>query len=129
MKLNGNELLNFNECLRCSQLNKLEMTGNPMLFLTETDFISVYKTEDLLLRKNQIRQIDTDTFKPLNTTLKELDLSSNKITSINGSLKYLSNLRMLNLSYNSIQVTSIFIRSHSYILYSYNSGQRIGILF
>lgn len=102
-------ILNLCDCLRCLKLKKLEIIGNQIQLLTDKDFMSVFGTQKLLLRGNQIRRIDTDTFKPFNTSLLELDLSSNKITSINGSVKYLSNLRMLNLSYNSIEVIFIEI--------------------
>lgn len=111
LNLNGNELLSLNDCLRCSQLKRLEIIGNSIQYLTEKDFLSVLVTGELLLRENQIHKIDTCTFRHLNTSLQELDLSSNEITSINGSVKYLSSLRILNLSYNSIQVMTLFASS------------------
>lgn len=108
LKLNGNELSYLNDCLKCLRLTELELIGNQIQFLTENDFISVSMIGKLLLRENQIRRIDAGTFKPFNTSLWELDLSFNEITSINGSVKYLSNLSILNISHNSLQVNHLF---------------------
>lgn len=113
LNLNGNELLSLNDCLRCSQLKRLEIIGNSIQYLTEKDFLSVLVTGELLLRENQIHKIDTCTFKHLNTSLQELDLSFNEITSINGSVKHLSSLRILNLSHNSIQVMTLSLFASS----------------
>lgn len=111
--LNGNKLLNLNDCLRCLEHNKLEVIGNQIQFLTETDFMSVSIAWILVLRENQIRWIDTNTFKSFTASLQLLDLSFNNITSVNGSVKYLSKLSKLYLSHNSIQVIFLHITFYS----------------
>lgn len=96
----------------------MEVAEKKIQFLTAEDFMSDYNTTGLVLRENQIQRIDTDTFISVNSSLKSLDLSSNKIVSLNGSVRYLTALTKLYLSNNSIQVfrfINLFILKKNFV--------------
>ena len=108
--LNGNKLTNLNKIwtskvYKFAKFTKIKAVKNKIQYLSEKDFIQFNLTEHMELQVNQIRWIDTDTFKPMRMRLRYLDLSSNLITSLNGSVRYMSHLRTLRLQENLIQVT------------------------
>ena len=108
--MTGNKLTNLGVLLRFTLVHSLQVAENEIQYLTENDFAFSNAIIKLELQKNEIRRIDTDAFKKLKR-LQSLDLSSNLITSLNGSVKYLNQLRRLNLENNSIQVTRFFLIS------------------
>lgn len=93
----------------------MNVAKNQIEYLTESDFLLYNGTGDLEYRKNQIRRIDNGAFRHARRYLVYLKLSVNKITSINGSVMYLSQLRWLDLSHNSIQVKNY---AYSFIIFS-----------
>lgn len=104
LNLIGNKFTRPNKYLRRIQFVKVKIARNQIQDLTNEDFQKTHTTENIDLQENQIRRIDTDTFKTLRKKLNKLDLSSNLIFSLNGSVRYLSQLRMLNLTNNMIEV-------------------------
>lgn len=92
----------------------MNVAKNQIEYLTASDFLLYNGTGDLEYRKNQIQRIDNDAFRHAKRYLVYLKLSVNKITSINGSVMYLSQLRWLDLSHNSIQVK---IYAYSFIIF------------
>lgn len=107
--LTGNELLNLNAFLGCLNVSRLEAGGNKIQFLTEEEFKSAGYIFLLKLSENQIRRIDTNTFQRIRLYLEDLDLSSNKIASINGTVRNSTSLKQLNLSNNLLKVNFLFI--------------------
>ena len=104
LELEGNQLQNLHTYLRNSQIYYLDVSKNNLEFLTEENFNFVYGLTYLKLQENEIRRMERDAFKFIRKDLFSLDISYNKISSINGSLKYLSKLERLYLSYNFLQV-------------------------
>lgn len=110
--LTGNKLRSLRNILKFKAVFNIFVSENQIQYLSDEDFRFVYMTEYLELRENQIRRIDTDTFKFLRTSLMFLDLTSNLLTSLNGSISYLSQLIRLNLGDNLIQVAFLFWYTH-----------------
>lgn len=109
LNLNENYLRSLNFLLRYIRTSHLQIAMNQIQYLTDEDFKFTRGTEYLDLLKNEIKRIDTDTFKPIRFHLVYLDLSSNFIMSLNGSIRYLIRLRHLDLTHNSIGVRNFFI--------------------
>lgn len=87
-------------------LKDLRLEGNELQYLTEDDFRFFYKIKELHIKKNHIIRIDTHTFRKIRTSFGYLDLSSNDISFINGSIRHMWELYNLNLAFNSIQVSN-----------------------
>lgn len=100
----------------------LRLEGNELQYLTENDFRFVYKIKELYIQKNQIIRIDTHTFRKVRTSLESLDLSSNDITFINGSIRHMWELYYLNLAFNSIKVSNILSNLFSWKWLFYSHG-------
>lgn len=112
-ELAGNKLHSLSNSLRYSEIRKLNISGNQLQHLTEEDFSLVVKIEELYLRENQIRKINTHTFKTIRKSVKHLDLSLNYIVFINGTVKKMHELITLNLAFNKLQVRCLFINISS----------------
>ena len=82
----------------------LKVDGNQIQNLTDTDFLWTRAIEILDLHGNEIRRIDTETFKSIRESLYSLDLSFNLLSSVNKSVRYLYELRRMKLSHNRIEV-------------------------
>lgn len=111
LELTGNELHNLNNSLRHSEIRKLNISGNHLQHLTEEDFSLVIKIEELHLRENHIQRINTHTFKNIRESVKHMDLSSNYIIFINGSIRQMHGLISLSLAFNKIQVRNFLYKS------------------
>lgn len=107
--LTGNKLKSISKILKYKDILTVKIAKNQIQYLTNEDFRFVHKTEHLELQENQIRRIDKGTFKPIRASLSYLDLSSNSISSLNGSVRYLSQIRKLFVTNNLIQVTSFSV--------------------
>ena len=116
--LNGNRLKALDTVLQNTQMEEVQIAGNQIEYLAEGDFHDVHSTNNLEFQENKIQRIDTKTFEPLRNHLHYLDLSYNFITTLNGSLRYISQLKLLNLTHNLIQVRFLFfnVNFHSIIL-------------
>ncbi|GIY48090.1 hypothetical protein CEXT_571901, partial [Caerostris extrusa] len=79
------------------------MTGNRISMLRSEDFKQVVDLRALRLRNNDIGQVDGDIFIYFRNNLMLLDLSQNKIHSLQGCVRFLSALISLNLEDNSIE--------------------------
>lgn len=108
LSLSGNNLQNLGFILRFLRTDTLRINKNRIQILKEEDFSTRNNILHLYLQKNRIQKIETTTFKPISIQLQTLDLSYNLITSVNGSIRYLSSLRLLILDYNLLQVKSIY---------------------
>ena len=86
----------------------LQINKNQLHYLSTKDFGRTGVVKNLELQENEIKGIDADIFSIYRTTLKSLDLSSNLLTSLNGSVRYLSKLEVLKLKNNSLQVRKFF---------------------
>ena len=112
LKLDGNKLrsLKVIERLRPENFIRIKAAENEIQLLTEIDFRDFHEIKHVELQKNQIRRIDTGTFQHMRMHLQYLDLSSNAITSLNGSVRSLPQLMELNVRENLIQVTVFFLK-------------------
>lgn len=108
LNLIGNNLRSSELFLRYHKFVKVKLARNRIQYLSKDYFTEMNITENMELQENQIRRIDTSTFETLRNKLETLDLSSNRISSLNGSVRYLSALTLLNLTNNLIQVTFFF---------------------
>lgn len=108
LRLSGNEIQALYP-LGYARVLKLDVSRNKIQYLYDGDFSRIQDTNSVELQGNQIKWINSETFSPIQSSLKYLDLSFNRITSINGSIRNLSELVFLNLAYNSIQVITILI--------------------
>lgn len=106
LRLAGNEL-QYVTSVGDVRVLKLDISRNKIQHLADKDFHFIKETTSLELQENQIQRIESRTFSPIESSLRYLDLSSNRICSINGSLRFLSRLEFLNLDKNSIQVINI----------------------
>ena len=105
----GNQLQNLSKSLSSSYIRYLDVSKNKLQFLAEENFNLVSGLSFINAEENDIRRIEADTFKFMRRDLTLLDLRSNKITSINGSVRFLSELDTLILSCNKIEVKYSFI--------------------
>ena len=109
-KIVGNQLQKLGTSLSNSKIYYLYISGNKLQFLAAENFNLVSEIHQLYLQENEIRRIEADTFKSVGKYLQILDLSFNKISSINGSVRFLSHLNELKLPYNRIKVKySLFL--------------------
>ncbi|GIX95500.1 uncharacterized protein CDAR_169651 [Caerostris darwini] len=88
---------------------QLSMTGNRIAMLRYEHFSQLVGLRTLNLRNNDIGQVDGDTFKFIRSSLALLDLSQNKIHSLQGCVRFLSALLYLNLADNRIEVNIFLI--------------------
>lgn len=110
--LSENKLQTLNTTLQLTQMEEVQIARNQLQYLTNQDLRGVHNTYNLEFQQNQISRIDTGTFAPITNDLHYLDLSYNLITSLNRSVRMLSQLKLLNLTHNLIQV-SFFFPDHS----------------
>ncbi|XP_019628154.1 PREDICTED: leucine-rich repeat-containing protein 15-like [Branchiostoma belcheri] len=83
-------------------ITKLNLEGNSITSLSQSDFSKYTKLVDLLLQKNQISIINPGTFSNM-ADLICVDLHSNKLSNIlPGTFKNIPKLRMLWLYYNPL---------------------------
>ncbi|GIY98299.1 hypothetical protein CEXT_170861 [Caerostris extrusa] len=81
----------------------LSLTGNRIAMLRPEDFSQMLGLRSLRLQNNDIGQVDTNSFLFLRNFLQLLDLSQNKIHSLQGCVRFHSALRFLNLTDNRIE--------------------------
>lgn len=105
--MKGNFLKNFNFLLRYLRIITLSVEMNQIQYLTDEDFKFTTGIANLYILKNKIKRIDTESFKTIRNYLQHLDLSSNLITSLNGSMRYLTKLTTLKLGHNTIEVRNV----------------------
>ncbi|GIX95509.1 protein toll [Caerostris darwini] len=86
-----------------SRIKLLSMTGNRIAMLRSEDFVQLVELRSLSLRNNDIGQVDGNTFPFHRNFLQLLDLSQNKIHSLQGCVRFQSALLYLNLEYNRIE--------------------------
>lgn len=113
----GNKLTNLRCILGEKEFVQLKASKNQIQYLSVDDFKTVKSIQNIELQENEIREIDTNTFITLRKKLKKLDLSSNSISSLNGCVRYLSHLRLLNLTNNKIEVTIFLLIFYFRILF------------
>lgn len=106
--LTENKLQKLGTFLQLTQIAEVQMARNLISFLAEEDFKGVHDLSALRLQGNEIRRIDELTFLAIGNHLHYLDLSSNIIKHLNGSVKFLSQLMLLNLTNNLIKVRPLF---------------------
>lgn len=128
LELAGNKLHRLTNSLRYSEIRKLNISGNQLQHLTEEDFSLVLKIEELYLRENQIRQINTHTFKTIRNSIKHLDLSFNNIVFINGTVRKMHELITLNLAFNKLQVRRFLYKYFYFEISVFHSNFPIVIL-
>ncbi|XP_070555006.1 uncharacterized protein [Ptychodera flava] len=87
--------------LKFPKLRKLFLSETRISYLSSTVFDSIPMAEELHLEGNELTHLDMSQFSNL-THLRHLDMSRNKIVTINGSSWYLPNLTTLLLSRNGI---------------------------
>lgn len=102
--LNENKLQSLGKTLQHTQIVEVSVARNQIKHLSKEDFHDVHQTANLELQGNRIEIIERPTFWNIRNDLNYLDLSSNYISSLNGSVKSLSRLKLLNLTDNLIQV-------------------------
>lgn len=116
-KLNKTIILNeenykdaYPKCIfMCQQCNEKEMICRNMN-MNNYDLIrnAIASTEIVIFTGNTLNQLDRSIFSEEKNFMRLLDLSNNKIVSINGSdvFRHLPNLVELNLDYNTISLNS-----------------------
>ncbi|GIX87352.1 hypothetical protein CEXT_321071 [Caerostris extrusa] len=80
------------------------MAGNRIAMLRSADFSQLVGLRYLNLRNNDIGQLDGNSFILIRNSLSYLDLSWNKIHSLQGCVRFHSVLLYLNLEDNRIEV-------------------------
>ena len=111
-------LLTLQECRKTFNLKNVRVTTVPQIV-----FHYSKETKDINLRKNDIEEIQEETFKGF-FIIEKLDLSFNKISSVNSVMfSDLNQLNTLNLSMNSLEsiINLIIPRSIGVIDLSWNS--------
>ncbi|GIX95494.1 uncharacterized protein CDAR_169611 [Caerostris darwini] len=81
----------------------LSLTGNRIAMLRPEDFSQMLGLRSLRLQNNDIGQVDANSFIFLRNFLQLLDLSQNKIYSLQGCVRFHSALKFLNLTDNRIE--------------------------
>ena len=110
--MTGNKLRNLDLLLKNLMLPTLQIDRNQIQYLTDKDFLTTKDVFILELQENEIARIDTNTFNSFRDQLLSLDLSSNLLTSLNGSIRYLFKLEVLKLERNSLQVRQFSLNMH-----------------
>ncbi|GFT68417.1 protein toll [Nephila pilipes] len=102
--LNKNLLTSLARTLPFSQMAEVSMADNRIRSLGPEDFRGVHGVQMLDLQGNVIETVLRFTFTNIRKDLIYLDLSRNRIRTLNGCVRYLSLLTSLNLTDNRIQV-------------------------
>ena len=122
---------NFNDCTQvilltlqeCRNTFNGDLKNVRLTKVPQTVFHYSKETKDINLRKNNIEEIQEETFNGL-FIVEKLDLSSNKISSVNSVMfSDLNQLNILNLSMNSLEsiINLVLPRSVGVIDLSWNS--------
>ncbi|GIX70650.1 uncharacterized protein CEXT_783071, partial [Caerostris extrusa] len=82
------------------------IANNLIAHLGPVDLQGEHRVQHLDLQGNVIAQVERLTFAKVREKLLSMDLSRNKIKSLQGCLQNLTNLKVLNLSHNRIEVFS-----------------------
>ncbi|GIY69182.1 protein toll [Caerostris extrusa] len=101
--LNKNLLTSLGRTLRFSQMTEVTMAYNRIQNLGFEDLRGVHGVQDLDLQGNVITSVERFTFNNIRKDLIYLDLSQNKIRTLQGCVRYLSLLTSLNLTDNQIE--------------------------
>ncbi|GIZ01871.1 protein toll [Caerostris extrusa] len=104
VSLNNNLLTSLGPALRYNPMKYFSMVNNRISHLGPEDLQGELIVRHLDLQRNVITQVESLTFANVAEQLWTLDLSRNRIESLQGCLQNLTNLDVLNLSHNKIQV-------------------------
>lgn len=107
--LTSNHLKDLDKTLQFTQLTEVSVAKNELQQLKAEDFIGVNELNVLKVQENRIQWIDRLAFDTIRNDLNNLDLSDNLLTSLNGSVRFLSQLKCLNLTSNLITVRLSFL--------------------
>ncbi|GBO08582.1 hypothetical protein AVEN_239170-1, partial [Araneus ventricosus] len=105
LNLNKNLLTSVSRSLRYSQVLDVNMAENRIETLGPEDFHGVQGIQNVDLQGNLISKVDTLTFKGIRRDLVHMDLSRNRIRSLQGCVQNLYLLTSLNLTGNMIEVS------------------------
>ncbi|XP_035227337.1 protein toll-like isoform X2 [Stegodyphus dumicola] len=101
--LSQNKLRSLGRTLQYTQISEVSVARNELEYLSVEDLRGVHGMANIEFQGNRIRWMDRFTFFTIRNDLHYLDLSNNLIKSLNGSVKYLSQLKSLNLTQNLIK--------------------------
>ncbi|XP_054721075.1 protein toll-like [Uloborus diversus] len=101
--IQDNNLDSLDRTLQFTQVAEVSVARNRLQFLSQQDFRGVHGMINVELQGNKVQWIDSRTFWNIRNDLHYLDLSGNLIRALNGSVRYLSQLKSLNLTQNLLQ--------------------------
>ncbi|XP_042899671.1 protein toll [Parasteatoda tepidariorum] len=101
--LTSNNLKKLGKTLRFTQLTEVSIDKNELQQLAVEDFVGVNELNVFKVQENKIARIDREAFDTIRNDLNNVDLSCNLLKSLNGSIRFLSQLKYLNLTSNLIE--------------------------
>ncbi|GIY29254.1 hypothetical protein CDAR_254021 [Caerostris darwini] len=112
LRLDHNLLTSLGPALRYNPMKNFSMADNLIAHLGPEDLQDERRVRHLDLQGNVIAQVERLTFATITGRLLSLDLSRNRIESLQGCLQNLTKLLVLNLSQNRIEVSRFSLLSN-----------------